>query len=79
MSQGDVQTLQWFTGRQLPNPKWDDQIGDPTLADAIVEHRVHNAQRIALKGESLRKPQAPDLTAKAPACLEISNQLRPDA
>jgi DNA replication protein DnaC len=31
-------------------------IGDPTLADAILDRVVHNAHRIELKGESLRKP-----------------------
>ncbi|EOH9071822.1 ATP-binding protein, partial [Pseudomonas aeruginosa] len=30
-------------------------IGDPTLADAILDRMVHNAYRINLKGESMRK------------------------
>jgi len=30
-------------------------IGDPTLADAILDRRVHNAYKIELKGESMRK------------------------
>ena len=33
-------------------------IGDPTLADAILDRLVHNAHRLALKGESLRKAEA---------------------
>ena len=34
---------------------WHAQIGDPTLADSILDHLVHNAHRIELKGESLRR------------------------
>jgi DNA replication protein DnaC len=49
---------------QLPVPQWHDYIGDPTLADAILDRLVHNAHRIALKGESLRKRQGLDLTGK---------------
>jgi DNA replication protein DnaC len=43
---------------QLPIEHWHDLIGDPTLADAILDRLVHNAYRISLKGESLRKRQA---------------------
>lgn len=40
---------------QLPIERWYDIIGDPTLADAILDRMVHNAYRINLKGESMRK------------------------
>ena len=40
---------------QLPLENWHDIIGDPTIADAILDRIVHNAHRIDLKGESLRK------------------------
>ena len=40
---------------QLPVTHWHDQIGDPTLADSIMDRLVHNAYRIELNGESLRK------------------------
>ncbi len=40
---------------QLPVEKWHDQIGDPTLDDAILDRLVHNVYRINLKGESMRK------------------------
>ena len=40
---------------QLPIEKWHDTIGDPTLADAICDRIVHNAHKITLKGESVRK------------------------
>jgi DNA replication protein DnaC len=48
---------------QLPVDRWHDVIGDPTLADAILDRLVHNAHRIQLRGESLRKQRAPDLAA----------------
>jgi DNA replication protein DnaC len=43
---------------QLPVDRWHDMIGDPTLADAILDRIVHNAHRIALTGDSLRRRRA---------------------
>lgn len=40
---------------QLPVPAWHEAIGDPTLADAILDRLVHNAYKIGLKGDSMRK------------------------
>jgi DNA replication protein DnaC len=40
---------------QLPVDRWHDVIGDPTLADAILDRLVHNAHRLQLRGESLRR------------------------
>ena len=40
---------------QLPVASWFDIVGDPTMADAILDRLVHNAHKIELKGESLRK------------------------
>jgi DNA replication protein DnaC len=40
---------------QLPVSRWHDVVGEPTLADAILDRLVHNAYRIELEGESLRK------------------------
>ncbi len=40
---------------QLPLDQWHHIIGDPTLADAILDRLVHNAYKINLKGESMRK------------------------
>jgi DNA replication protein DnaC len=51
---------------QLPVKHWHDTIGDPTLADAILDRLIHNAHTITLKGESMRKQKAKDLTP-APA------------
>ena len=48
---------------QVPIDRWYDLIGIPTLADAILDRVVHNAYRIELSGESLRKSRAPEPTA----------------
>lgn len=40
---------------QFPVEKWHDLIGDPTLADAILDRIVHKAHKIAMKGASMRK------------------------
>lgn len=39
---------------QVPVDKWHDSIGDPTLADAILDRIIHNAYRIDLTGETVR-------------------------
>jgi DNA replication protein DnaC len=41
---------------QLPVADWHDALGDPTLADAILDRLTHNAHRIELRGDSLRRP-----------------------
>jgi DNA replication protein DnaC len=41
---------------QLPVKKWHEIIGDPTLADSILDRVVHRAHRIELKGPTMRKP-----------------------
>jgi DNA replication protein DnaC len=43
---------------QLPVEHWHEALGDPTLADAILDRLVHNAYKIPLRGESMRKRQA---------------------
>ena len=40
---------------QLPVDRWHEIIGDPTYADAILDRLVHNAHRIELAGESMRR------------------------
>jgi DNA replication protein DnaC len=40
---------------QLPVAHWHEHIGNPTIADAVLDRLVHSAHRIELKGESLRK------------------------
>ncbi len=46
---------------QLPTDQWYAAIGDNTLADAILDRLMHNAHRLLLKGESMRKIMS-DLT-----------------
>jgi len=43
---------------QLPLEKWHGLIGDPTFADAILDRLVHNAYKLNLKGDSMRKTKA---------------------
>jgi DNA replication protein DnaC len=52
---------------QLPVDTWYDYLGDPTLADAILDRLIHNAHRIPLRGESMRKHK------EALTCTENSN------
>jgi DNA replication protein DnaC len=42
---------------QVPVSAWHDTIGDPTVADAILDRLVHRAHRIEMKGPTLRKPR----------------------
>ena len=43
---------------QLPVKAWYDAMQDPTLADAILDRLVHNAYKIELKGESMRRKRS---------------------
>jgi DNA replication protein DnaC len=52
---------------QLAVKHWHDALGDPTLADAILDRLVHNAHRIELDGESIRKRRAVQPKAESPA------------
>jgi DNA replication protein DnaC len=49
------QTRSSLLTSQLPVASWHAQIGDPTIADSILDRLVHNAHRIELQGESMRK------------------------
>jgi DNA replication protein DnaC len=55
---------------QLPIAHWHEQIGDPTIADSIMDRLVHNAYRIELSGESMRKQRGrkpdPELPSAEP-------------
>jgi DNA replication protein DnaC len=44
---------------QLPVTAWHEAIGDPTLADAILDRIVHNAHKVEMQGESMRKRANP--------------------
>lgn len=52
---------------QLQVKHWHDALGDPTLADAILDRLVHNAHRIELDGESIRKHRAAKIQPENPA------------
>lgn len=45
---------------QVPIDHWYEIIGNPTIADAILDRLVHNAYRIELTGDSMRKQRAPE-------------------
>lgn len=50
-----VQKRSTIVSSQLPLEHWHTGIGDPTVADAILDRLLHGAHKIALKGESMRK------------------------
>jgi DNA replication protein DnaC len=52
---------------QLPVSAWHELIGEPTVADAVLDRLVHNAHRIELKGTSLRKKRPDDGDGKEEA------------
>ena len=64
---------------QFPTPAWHANLGDPTLADAILDRVLHHAYRIELRGESLRKksrkltPETVSLFESAPINVAMSN------
>jgi DNA replication protein DnaC len=45
---------------QFPINKWHDLIGDPTLADAILDRIIHSAYKIDLEGDTMRKKKSVD-------------------
>lgn len=52
------QTRSTLLTSQVPVANWHAQIGDPTAADSILDRLVHNAHRIELRGESMRKKKS---------------------
>ncbi|MHA6645472.1 IS21-like element helper ATPase IstB [Mesorhizobium sp. A623] len=52
---------------QVPVDRWYEIIGNPTIADAILDRLVHNAYRIELTGESMRKQRAMSSPEISPA------------
>jgi len=50
---------------QLPVAQWHDMIGEPTIADAILDRVVHNAHRFSLEGDSMRKQKTKPLLTEA--------------
>jgi DNA replication protein DnaC len=52
---------------QLPVEQWHAYLGDRTVADAILDRLVHNAHRVVLKGDSMRKHRGTALKSSTPA------------
>ena len=59
---------------QLPVEQWHEAIANPTVADAILDRLVHNAHRLTLKGDSLRKAAASCQTASNRDPLQACNR-----
>lgn len=54
---------------QLPIATWHNYLGDPTLADAILDRLIHNAYRFELEGDSLRRQDVPpSMDEVEPSC-----------
>ncbi|MBI4334208.1 MAG: ATP-binding protein [Chloroflexi bacterium] len=53
-----TQVASTVVSSQLPVEDWHSAIGDPTIADAVLDRLVHNAHKLVLKGESMRKVRA---------------------
>ena len=49
---------------QIPTKLWHQAIGEPTIADAILDRIIHNAYHIALKGKSMRRTLVPPALAE---------------
>jgi DNA replication protein DnaC len=56
------QTRSTILTSQLPVSRWHEQIGDPTIADGILDRLVHNAHRIEMRGDSMRKNRGKSAT-----------------
>ena len=67
-TQDRADLLEILDGSQLPVDKWHAYLGEPTLADAILDRLVHHSHRIELKtrGDSMRKsPPVSSVTPNA--------------
>ena len=56
---------------QVPVGQWHEVIGEKTIADAILDRLIHNAHRLELTGESLRKKQSKNNEEQ----MEITNEI----
>jgi DNA replication protein DnaC len=60
---------------QLPVSEWHDALGEPTIADAILDRLVHNAHRIELRGDSLRRTD--DVSERSETPDEAGDDAKP--
>lgn len=58
ISEDRYQSRSMILTSQLPVARWHEQIGDPTVADGILDRLVHHAHRIEMKGDSMRKKRS---------------------
>ena len=65
------QTRSTILTSQLPVARWHEQIGDPTAADGILDRLVHNAHRIEMRGDSMRKKRGLSRRANARRVLSV--------
>ncbi|MFN7544540.1 MAG: IS21-like element helper ATPase IstB [Acidobacteriota bacterium] len=63
------QTRSTILTSQLPVARWHEQIGDATAADGILDRLVHNAHRIEMRGDSMRKKRGPQTAESSGARL----------
>ena len=49
----------WLFVRTNPLADWHDRLGNATLSDAVMDRIIHNAYRLELSGESMRKRRSP--------------------
>jgi len=64
---------------QLPVKLWHELLGDPTVADAILDRLVHNAHRIELRGETRRRPETRSAAIAGPAAKPAQAAKQPDS
>src|SRR5216683_4295380 len=64
------QTRSTLLTSQLLVSRWHEQIGDPTIADGILDRLVHNAHRIEMRGESMRKKRKAGRPVRTVAVLD---------
>lgn len=56
----------------MPVAQWHDMIGEPTIADPILDRIVHNAHRFNLEGDSMRRQKSKPFLTDAQN-VEINN------
>ncbi len=64
---------------QLPVAAWHDSLGDATVADAILDRLVHNAHRLELRGDSLRRSQTVAARIVTPAATVANGSDQPSS
>ena len=62
------QTRSTILTSQLPVSRWHEQIGDASAPDGILDRLVHNAHRIEMRGDSMRKKRGP-WSGRALCCI----------